>query len=56
MKRYRKERGGKIQWTSEVHPHKYYLESRLADLKETRTETRGKRRAEVRRQKPSVED
>jgi len=26
MKRYRKERGGKIQWLSEVHPHKPYGE------------------------------
>jgi hypothetical protein len=34
MKRYRKERGGKIQWISEVHPHKYYDEIRLADMKE----------------------
>jgi hypothetical protein len=34
MKRYRKERGGKIQWISEVHPHKYYYEIRLADMKE----------------------
>ena len=34
MKRYRKERGGKIQWISEVHPHKSYYETRLADLKE----------------------
>jgi hypothetical protein len=34
MKRYRKERGGKIQWISEVHPHKYYYDIRLADLKE----------------------
>jgi hypothetical protein len=34
MKRYRKERGGKIQWISEVHPHKDYYEIRLPDLKE----------------------
>jgi hypothetical protein len=34
MKRYRKERGGKIQWLSEVHPHKPYNEIRLADMKE----------------------
>ena len=34
MKRYRKERGGKIQWISEVHPRKYQYEIRLADLKE----------------------
>ena len=34
MKRYRKERGGKIQWISEVHPHKNYYDIRLADLKE----------------------
>jgi hypothetical protein len=34
MKRYRKERGGKIQWISEVHPHKYYYDTRLADMKE----------------------
>ncbi len=35
IKRYRKERGGKIQWISEVHPHKSYYETRLADIKET---------------------
>jgi hypothetical protein len=35
MKRYRKERGGKIQWISEVHPPKGYYEIRLADLKES---------------------
>ena len=35
MKRYRKERGGKIQWISEVHPHRPYYETRLADLKES---------------------
>jgi hypothetical protein len=34
MKRYRKERGGKIQWISEVHPRKYQYEIRLADLRE----------------------
>ena len=34
MKRYRKERGGKIQWISEVHPHKYYYDIRLVDMKE----------------------
>ena len=34
MRRYRKERGGKIQWISEVHPHKYYYDIRLADMKE----------------------
>lgn len=34
MKRYRKERGGKIQWISEIHPRKYQYEIRLADLKE----------------------
>jgi hypothetical protein len=34
MKRYRKERGGKIQWISEVHPPKYYYDIRLADMKE----------------------
>jgi hypothetical protein len=35
MKRYRKERGGKIQWISEVHPHsKSYYEIRLAHMKE----------------------
>jgi len=34
MKRYRKERGGKIQWISEVHPRKSYYETRLADMKE----------------------
>lgn len=35
MQRYRKERGGKIQWLSEVHPPKPYDEIRLADLKES---------------------
>lgn len=34
MKRYRQERGGKIQWISEVHPRKYYYDIRLADVKE----------------------
>jgi len=34
MKRYRKERGGKIQWISEVHPPKDYYQIRLADVKE----------------------
>jgi len=34
MKRYRKERGGKIQWISEVHPPKSYYDIRLAELKE----------------------
>jgi len=35
MKRYRKERGGKIQWISEVHPHaKSYYDIRLVHLKE----------------------
>jgi hypothetical protein len=34
MKRYRKERGGKIQWLSEVHPKKSYYDTRLADLRE----------------------
>jgi hypothetical protein len=34
MKRYRKERGGKIQWISEVHPPKDYYDIRLADMKE----------------------
>ena len=34
MKRYRKERGGKIQWISEVHPQKSYYDIRLADVKE----------------------
>lgn len=35
MKRYREERGGKMQWISEVHPHKAYDEIRLADMKES---------------------
>jgi hypothetical protein len=35
MQRYRKERGGKIQWISEVHPQKSYDEIRLADMKES---------------------
>ncbi|UCF36219.1 MAG: hypothetical protein JSU96_15550 [Acidobacteriota bacterium] len=34
MKKYRKERGGKIQWLSEVHPSKPYHECSLADMKE----------------------
>jgi hypothetical protein len=34
MKRYRKERGGKIQWLSEVHPKKKYYDIRLADMRE----------------------
>ena len=34
MKRYRKERGGKIQWISEVHPHMSYYDIRLAHMKE----------------------
>jgi len=34
LKRYRKERGGKIQWISEVHPKKSYYDIRLADMKE----------------------
>ncbi len=34
MKRYRKERGGKIQWISEIHPQKYQYEIRLPDLRE----------------------
>ena len=34
MKRYRQERGGKIQWISEVHPHKDYYDIRVADMKE----------------------
>jgi hypothetical protein len=34
MRRYRKERGGRIQWISEVHPNKSYYDIRLADLKE----------------------
>ena len=34
MQRYRKERGGKIQWISEVHPQKNQYDIRLADLKE----------------------
>jgi hypothetical protein len=35
MQSYRKERGGKMQWISEVHPHKPYSEIRLADMKES---------------------
>lgn len=34
MKRYRRERGGKIQWISEIHPRKYQYDIRLSDLKE----------------------
>lgn len=34
MQRYRKERGGKMQWLSEVHPRQDYDQIRLADLKE----------------------
>ncbi len=35
MKRYRRERGGKIQWISEVHPHaRSYYDIRLTHLKE----------------------
>ena len=34
MKRYRKERGGKIQWISEVHPEMYYYDIRLPHMKE----------------------
>jgi hypothetical protein len=34
MKRYRKERGGKLQWISEIHPHRPYYETRLPHLKE----------------------
>jgi len=34
MKRYRKERGGRIQWISEIHPPKYYYDIRLPDMKE----------------------
>jgi hypothetical protein len=34
MKRYRKERGGKIQWISEVHPSMSYYDIRLPHLKE----------------------
>lgn len=34
MKQYRRERRGKIQWISEIHPKKYQYEIRLLDLKE----------------------
>ena len=34
MKRYRKERGGKIQWISEVHPSMSYYDIRLPHIKE----------------------
>jgi len=34
MQRYRQERGGKMQWISEVHPHRPYYETRLAHVKE----------------------
>ncbi len=34
MKRYRKERRGRIQWISEVHPKKYQYDIRLEDLKQ----------------------
>jgi hypothetical protein len=34
MKRYRKERGGKIQWISEVHPNMSYYDTRLPHIKE----------------------
>jgi hypothetical protein len=34
MKRYRKERGGKIQWISEVHPAMAYDDVRLTHMKE----------------------
>ena len=34
MKHYRKERGGKIQWISEVHPAMGYREIRLSHMKE----------------------
>jgi len=33
MKQYRKERGGKIQWLSEIHPSKPYRECSLEDMK-----------------------
>ena len=32
MKRYRKERGGRIQWISEIHPSKPYADCTLADM------------------------
>jgi hypothetical protein len=34
MKRYRKERGGAIQWISEVHPKKPYHDCSLKDMRE----------------------
>jgi len=34
MKRYRSERGGKIQWLSEIHPAKPYDQISLADMRE----------------------
>ena len=34
MKRYRKERGGKMQWISEVHPNMSYYDTRLPHIKE----------------------
>jgi len=34
MKQYRRERRGKIQWISEIHPKKYQYDIRLPDLKE----------------------
>lgn len=34
LKRYRKERGGKIQWISEVHPSMAYYDIRLPHMKE----------------------
>ncbi len=34
MKKYRRERGGTIQWISEVHPQKPYHETSLADMRE----------------------
>jgi len=34
MKRYRSERGGRMQWLSEVHPPKPYHDTSLADMRE----------------------
>lgn len=34
MAKYRKERGGKIQWLSEIHPAKPYHQTTLADMRE----------------------
>lgn len=34
MARYRKERGGKLQWLSEIHPSKPYHQCSLADMRE----------------------